>query len=141
MTTETEEKVENLTEPEPETASAESDKAEDTISEDFSPAEAPEATAAQPVDRQKVLEQLLSMPVPVIVKLAQKKMTLSRVLQLKVGSVVQFDKDAYQHVDLMVNNHTIGLGQPVKIGEHFGLRIIEIGQVEKVIKSLGGIVE
>jgi len=37
----------------------------------------------------------------------------------------------------MVNNSTIGLGQAVKIGENFGLKITQIGPVEETIKSLG----
>ena len=77
------------------------------------------------------------MRMPVIVKIAEKTMTISNVLKLNLGSVITFDKDAYQHVDLMVNNSTIGLGQPVKIGENFGLRITQLGNIEDTIKSLG----
>ncbi len=84
------------------------------------------------------LDRILAMRVPVIVKIAEKNMTISNVLKLNLGSVITFDKDAYQHVDLMVNNSTIGLGQPVKIGEKFGLRITQIGEIEDMIKSLGG---
>ena len=64
-------------------------------------------------------------------------MTLADVLKLSIGSVIQFDKDAYDHVSLMVNNSMIGLGQPVKIGENFGLRIIEMGKITDTICSLG----
>jgi flagellar motor switch protein FliN/FliY len=83
------------------------------------------------------LPRILSMRMPVIVKLAEKSMALSTVLKLNIGSVINFDKDAYQLVDLMANNSTIGLGQTVKIGENFGLRVIQIGPVEETIKSLG----
>jgi len=86
---------------------------------------------------EKGLNRILSMRVPVIVKLAEKPMALSSVLKLNMGSVISFDKDAYQLVDLMVNNSTIGLGQTVKIGENFGLRVTQIGRVEETIKSLG----
>ncbi len=77
------------------------------------------------------------MRMPVIVKIAEKTMTFSTVLKLNIGSVINFDKDAYQLVDLMVNNSTIGLGQTVKIGENFGLRVTQIGPLEETIKSLG----
>lgn len=83
------------------------------------------------------LDRLLAMKVPVIVKIAEKPMSVSAVLKLNLGSVITFEKDAYQHVDLMVNNSTIGLGQTVKIGEKFGLRISQIGPIEDTIKSLG----
>ena len=83
------------------------------------------------------LSNILAMRVPVIVKLAQKTLAMSDVMRFHLGSVIGFDKDAYEHVELMVNNHTIGLGQPVKIGENFGLRIVEITAVTETIKSLG----
>ena len=78
------------------------------------------------------------MKIPVIVKIAEKSMSISSVLKLNLGSVITFEKEAYQNVDLMVNNSTIGLGQPVKIGENFGLRIIQINDIQDTIKSLGG---
>ena len=83
-------------------------------------------------------DHILSMEVPVIVKIAEKTMTVSSILKLNLGSVITFEKDAHQHVDLMVNNSTIGLGRPVKIGENFGLRIIQINDIRETIKSLGG---
>ena len=81
---------------------------------------------------------ILAMRVPVIVKIAEKHMPISAILKLNLGSVITFDKDAYQNVDLMVNNSTIGLGQPVKVGENFGLRIIQINDIQDTIVSLGG---
>jgi len=84
------------------------------------------------------LERILSMKVPVIVKITEKSMKMERILKLNLGSMIQFDKDAYQHIDLMVNNSTIGLGQPIKIGENFGLKITQIGDIRETIKSLGG---
>ena len=102
------------------------------------PAESP-ADSAQPQDSgTRSLDKILKMNVPVIVKIAQKQMSVQDVLRLNIGSVVQFDKDAYEHVDLMVNNSVVGLGQPVKIGENFGLRIIQIGELNDMIRSLGG---
>ena len=86
----------------------------------------------------KKIRGILAMRVPVIVKIAEKDMGISAILKLNLGSVITFEKDAYQNVDLMVNNSTIGLGQPVKIGENFGLRIIQINDIQDTIKSLGG---
>ena len=86
----------------------------------------------------KKIDGILSMKIPVIVKIAEKNMVISSILKLNLGSVITFEKDAYQNVDLMVNNSTIGLGQPVKIGENFGLRIIQINDIQDTIKSLGG---
>jgi flagellar motor switch protein FliN/FliY len=91
-----------------------------------------------PINKQhENLSRLLSMKIPVIIKVVDKKMTMGNILKLRIGSMIQFDKDAYQLIELMVNNRTIGLGQPVKIGEKFGLRIAQLGRITDLIKSLG----
>ena len=83
------------------------------------------------------LEHILSMKLPVIVRIAQKRMRIKEVLKLNLGSVVHFDQDAYQQIDLLVNNQVIGLGQPVKIGENFGLKVLQIGDITDTIRILG----
>jgi flagellar motor switch protein FliN len=99
------------------------------------------ATAVQPREKASGqgdnLRRILAIKVPLIVKIAEKRMRIGEILKLSLGSVVQFEKDAYQHVDLMVNNSTIGLGQPVKVGEKFGLKITQIGDISEMIRSLG----
>ena len=104
--------------------------------ETISPKVSTEGGVSEPV-RSAPIDRIIKMRVPVIVKIAQKKMKVSEVLRLNIGSVIPFDKDAYQHIDLLVNNCTIGLGQPVKIGENFGLKIAEIADITETIKSLG----
>lgn len=108
---------------------------EDTQSAGDAPAD---KVAADPRDKEESLDQILSLRVPVIVRLAEKRIQLKEILKFNMGTVLQFDKDAYEHVDLMVNNSTIGLGQPVKLGENFGLRIVQIGDIKHTIRSLGG---
>lgn len=89
----------------------------------------------------KKVNQILAMKLPVIVKIAEKRMTISEILKLGHGSLIQFEKGAYQHFDLMVNNSTIGLGQPVKIGEQFGVKITHIGDITDTIRSMGETIE
>jgi flagellar motor switch protein FliN/FliY len=96
----------------------------------------PAQSQADPSKQHEKLQRLLSMRVPVIVKVAQKKITIGNMLKFHMGSIIQFDKDAYQQLELMINNSTIGLGQPIKIGEKFGLRITQVGEITETIKSL-----
>lgn len=84
------------------------------------------------------LDRILDIKVPIIVRIAKKKMKVGEVMKLNIGTVIQFDQDAYQYIELMVNNEIIGLGQPVKIGEKFGLKITQIGDISETIKRLGG---
>jgi flagellar motor switch protein FliN/FliY len=84
------------------------------------------------------LQRILHMQVPVIVKLGERKLMLSEVLRLGVGAIIEFYKGSDEPLELMINNRTIALGETVKVGENFGLRITQIGDVHETIKSLSG---
>ena len=83
------------------------------------------------------LNRILQMEVPVIVKLADRKLTLQEVMRLGPGAIIEFFKASDQPLELLVNNKTIAIGDAVKIGENFGLKITQIGDVKEIIKSLG----
>jgi flagellar motor switch/type III secretory pathway protein FliN len=102
------------------------------------PVEADVEASSLPPDEDPVhLNRILNMKVPIIVQIAKKKMKVGEVMKLNIGTVIQFDQDAYQYIDLMVNNEVIGLGQPVKLGEKFGLKITQLSDITHTIKSLG----
>lgn len=82
--------------------------------------------------------RLLSIQVPVIAVLAKKRMKLAEVLKLSVGSIVQLDKPADDLLELMVNDQRLGRGETVRIGENFGLQLVEIGSLRQTIRKLGG---
>ena len=84
------------------------------------------------------LKRILRLQVPVIVKLAERRLTLAEVLRLGAGAIIEFMKASDEPLELLVNNKPIGVGETVKIGENFGLRITQIGDVRQVIRSLGG---
>lgn len=83
------------------------------------------------------LQRILRLQVPVIVKLAERKLTLSEVMRLGPGAIIEFMKSNEEPLELLINNKTIGLGDAVKVGENFGLKINQIGDVKEVIRSLG----
>jgi flagellar motor switch protein FliN/FliY len=87
--------------------------------------------------QQPELERILRLSVPVIVTLAERKLNLAEVLRLGVGVIIEFSKSSDEPLELRVNNRAIGLGQAVKVGENFGLRITQIGDVKSVIRSMG----
>lgn len=82
--------------------------------------------------------RILRLEVPVIVKLAERKILLSEVLRLGTGAIVEFFKRSDEPLELLINNKPIGVGETVKVGENFGLRITQIGDVKEIIQSLGG---
>ena len=83
------------------------------------------------------LNRILRMEVPVIVKLADRKLTLQEVMRLGPGAIIEFFKASDQPLELLINNKTIAIGEAVKVGENFGLKITQIGDVKEIIKTLG----
>lgn len=84
------------------------------------------------------LSRILRLGVPVIVKLAERKLLLSEVMRLGAGAIIEFSKRSDEPLELLINNKPIGVGETVKIGENFGLRITQIGDVKQLIAALGG---
>jgi flagellar motor switch protein FliN/FliY len=83
------------------------------------------------------LERILHLSVPIIVKLADRKLNVHEVMRLGTGAIIEFFKSSDEPLELLINNKVIGLGEAVKVGENFGLRLTQIGDVKQVIESLG----
>jgi flagellar motor switch protein FliN/FliY len=97
---------------------------------------APAAAATQTPGGE--LQRILRLEVPVIVRLAERKLQLSEVMRLGTGAIIEFAKSSDEPLVLLINNKPIGLGETVKVGENFGLRITQVGDVRQIIASLGG---
>ena len=83
------------------------------------------------------LDRILRMKVPVIVKLAERKLLLSEVMRLGTGAIIEFFKSNEEPLELLINNKPIGLGEAVKVGENFGLRITQIGDIKQIVAAMG----
>src|SRR5271163_2494453 len=93
---------------------------------------------ARPTPTEKELERILRLSVPLIVRLAERKMHCSEVMRLGTGAIIEFSKSSERPLELLVNNKVIALGDAVKVGENFGLRIRQVGDPKQIIESLGG---
>src|SRR3954470_8882579 len=82
------------------------------------------------------LRRILRLEVPVIVKLAERKLLLSEVMRLGVGAIIEFLKSSSEPLELMINNKVIGQGETVKVGENFGLRITRVGDLKQIVDAL-----
>jgi flagellar motor switch protein FliN len=91
------------------------------------------AVASKPAD----LQRLLQIRVPVIVKLAERRISVRDVLQLSTGSIIEFYKSSDEELELLINNRTIGVGVAVKVGENFGLKLTRVGTPRQLIEALG----
>jgi len=84
------------------------------------------------------IQQILGLFVLVSVVLAERYMSMEASLAIKAGSIIEFDVLFDSELTLHVGNQPIGMGQAVKIGENFGLRVTSIGSVPDRIDALGG---
>jgi flagellar motor switch protein FliN/FliY len=84
------------------------------------------------------LRRILGLHVPVSVVLAEREMTLQAVLELTVGSIIEFNVPFDADLKLHIGNQEVGQGQAVKIGENFGLRITRINDRSNRFNGLKG---
>ena len=90
-----------------------------------------------PAPSQAELQRIMHMRVPVIVRLAERKLSMQEIMRLGVGAIIEFVRSSDEPLELLVNNKTIGTGEAVKVGENFGLKITQVGDVKELIRSMG----
>ncbi len=73
-----------------------------------------------------ITRSLLRIRVPVQVTLAETRRPVSEVLQFAPGVIIQFSKPCDEPLELQVNGRTIAVGEAVKVGDKFGLRITKM---------------
>lgn len=84
------------------------------------------------------VRSILSLEVPLIVLLGDRRMKVADVVALGQGSIIELPKRADEELTLLVNNKTVGTGLAVKVGENYGIRITYIGDLMSRIAALGG---
>jgi flagellar motor switch protein FliN len=72
------------------------------------------------------LSRLSDIPMELSVEIGRTHMTVGETLELRVGSVVELERQAGEAVDLLVNGSPIARGEVIVIEEQYGLRITEI---------------
>ncbi len=72
------------------------------------------------------LDMLLDIPLKVTVELGRTTRSVKEILELSSGSIIELDKLAGEHVDILVNNKIVAKGEVVVIDENFGVRVTDI---------------
>lgn len=83
------------------------------------------------------IDLLMDVNLPVSIELGRTKMSISDILALGPGSVVELAKLAGEPVDVMVNYKIVARGEVVVIDENFGVRITQLMTPEERLKALG----
>ncbi len=94
-------------------------------------------SASNPASHEE-LKRILGLSLPLAVQLAEKEMPVKRVLEINVGVIIEFDRSFDAELDLMIGICRIGTGTAVKVGENFGLRVNQIGNLHETIEALAG---
>ncbi|MGA8534784.1 MAG: flagellar motor switch protein FliN [Candidatus Tumulicola sp.] len=81
---------------------------------------------ATPVADSGSLDVLMHLPLHLSARLGGRQMTVSEVLKLGTGSIVQLDRAAGAPIDILVADKLVARGEIVAVDEYFGVRITEL---------------
>lgn len=84
------------------------------------------AAAGKPAQRVP-LDMLGEIAVKVEIQLGTARLTVKELLALQAGSLLTLDQHLLQDVDVLLNERVVARGEVVAVGDHFGVRIKELG--------------
>lgn len=84
------------------------------------------------------IDLLMDVPLRISVELGRKQMTVSDVLALGPGAVVELAKASGEPLDIYVNDRLVARGEAVAVGERYGVRILEVKSAGDRIRQLSG---
>lgn len=77
-------------------------------------------------ESQASMKRVKNVEIEMTVELGRTKMSVQDILKLDKGSIVEINRLAGEHVDLLANGELIAKGEIVVIKDNFGLRILSI---------------
>lgn len=80
-----------------------------------------------PDDQDTRIKRVLRLELPVVVQLGQTRMSMGDLASLVPGQIIDLPTAADAHLELFVNNCSVGSGSVVKVGENYGIQIEVIG--------------
>jgi flagellar motor switch protein FliN/FliY len=96
-----------------------------------------EATAGTEEQRDRKLDLLMDLTLPIAIELGRTQMMIRDILDLQRGSVVEFEKLASEPVDILINGKKMAEGEVVVIEKHFGIRVTNLVDAAERVKGLG----
>ncbi|AGI74743.1 flagellar motor switch protein (plasmid) [Octadecabacter arcticus 238] len=89
----------------------------------------------QTPDNEK-LRALENIEVVMSIEVGRAEITISELLRLNEGSVVELDRLAGEPLDILVNGTMIAKGEIVMVGERYGIRFTDIVDPEKRVNGI-----
>ncbi|WP_254506731.1 FliM/FliN family flagellar motor C-terminal domain-containing protein [Anatilimnocola floriformis] len=109
-----------------------------TIGARFSAAPAPQEFEDGIPSLPPFTRSLLKIQVAVVASLATTNLPVGRILEIGPGSIIQFDQSCEQPLSLAVGDNSFAVGEAVKVGEKFGVRITSMVMPDERFWSVRG---
>ncbi len=84
----------------------------------------------------RTLEFLMDVALSVSVEVGRARMTISDLLQMGPGSVVELEKLAGEPLDIFINGKAVARGEAVIVNEKFGVRLTDIMSPEDRVEGI-----
>jgi flagellar motor switch protein FliN len=105
---------------------AESAEEQEIQPESTEPEGTPSQDVLQNIASHANLDFLLDVPLQVTVELGRCKITISELLKLSKGSVLELNKVAGEALDFRVNDRLVARGEAIVINDRFGVRLTNV---------------
>ena len=92
--------------------------------------------AASPAGLSAGIELLLDVELEAAIRFGCRELTLSEVVELGPGDVVELDRHVADPVDLIVADKIVARGEVVLVDGNFGLRVTEVAAPRKRLESI-----
>ena len=84
----------------------------------------------------KGIELLLDVELEASLRFGSREMTLSDLLALGPGDVIQLDRALTDPVDLIVGDKIVARGEVVLVNGNFGLQVAEVAEPRRSLESI-----
>ena len=90
----------------------------------------------EPADNEANLKLILDIPVEVKVEVGNARLSISEILNLAPGAIVELDRTAGSPADVIVNGAKVGHGDVVVVDDSYGIRLTKLIDPQDRIDSL-----
>ncbi len=106
-------------------------------SADVAKAEFQQLNSSPAISKASSIDILMDVALPVSIELGRTQLSISEILALGPGSVVELARLAGEPVDVMVNHKLVARGEVVVVEENFGVRITQLVTPQERLRILG----
>lgn len=95
-----------------------------------------EAPTMRPAPSDGNFELLAGVSLRISVEVGSASLTLAELLRLGEGSVVELDRQANDHLDIIANGTLIAKGEIVEVDGRYGIRVVDVIAADRRLAGL-----